>query len=390
MSDSVTEALVLKLLAQLVSFDTTSKKSNRACIDFISDYLNDYGISSQVIASDDGQKACLWATLGDGDKPGIVLAGHSDVVPVEGQAWTSDPFTLVERHQKLYGRGACDMKAFIACALALVPQLVKQKLPHPVHFAFTHDEETDMSGAVRLTEFMHQKNIKPLWVWIGEPTQLKIIDSHKGVAFFSTKITGVPGHSSRPDQGLNAIECVGQFLSILQRVAQSKKDQPYTPSRFDPPYTTFNSGVIHGGAAENIIAEHCQLDWEARAHPGDDLDLTLATIERHTREEIVPRFAAFAPRAGIHTCTCINIPPFMPTVNNPGSRLLSRLRGHSVPEAVSFATEAGFFQKLGAHVVVCGPGSIDQAHKADEFVEKDQLLICIDLIHQVLLCSDTV
>jgi len=390
MFDRTDSARVVDILSKLVGFDTTSTRPNRACIDFISDYLMSLGVMSHIIATDDGHKACLWATIGDNDKPGIVLAGHSDVVPVDGQDWTSDPFTLVEREGKLYGRGSCDMKAFIACALALVPELLKQSLPQPVHLAFTHDEETDMSGAIRLTDFMKQQNIRPLWVWIGEPTELHLIDSHKGVALFATEITGIPAHSSQPDEGVNAIECAGQFLSILQRVAHTKKSNPFIPSRFVPPYTTFNPGIIHGGTAENIIAEHCRLEWQVRAHPGDDLDQTLAVIDRSVREEIAPRFVAFAPRAQLTTCTCFNIPPLMPTKDNPGTLVLTRLTRHTEPEAISFATEAGFFQKLGSHVVVCGPGSINQAHKADEFVEKEQLLICIDLIRKVLLCSGTV
>ncbi len=377
-----------KILAKLVDFDTTSSRSNRALIDFIRDYLKGFGIDSEVIASDDGAKACLWATIAsDNKKPGIVLAGHTDTVPVEGQNWTSDPFTLTERDGKFFGRGSCDMKAFIACALSLVPELVKQKLPQPVHLAFTHDEETDMSGAAKLADFMRAKNIKPEWVWIGEPTLLSIIDSHKGVALFTTDITGVPGHSGQPAKGISAIELGVEFMNVLLRMADAKKSKPYIGSRFDPSYTTFNLGIVKGGTAENIIAEHCRIEWQARAHPGDDLDATVSQIDAEAQAKLKPRFAAFAPRAGMKTCTCFDIPPLMPTANNPGQKILGKLTGRDETQAVSFATEAGFFQKLGAHVVVCGPGSIDQAHKADEFVEKSQLSACVDLIRQVLLSS---
>lgn len=379
---------VVELLTRLVAFDTTSTKPNRACIDFIRDYLASHGVKSDIVANADGTKACLWATIGPQEgQGGIVLAGHSDVVPVEGQNWRSDPFTLTERDGNLYGRGSCDMKAFIACALAMVPELTKHKLDKPVHLAFTHDEETDMSGAARLSDYLRARNVKPSWVWIGEPTLLKMIDSHKGVALFQTAITGVPGHSGQPDKGLNAIDLGTTFMSIIQRAAQAKKNKPFSPSRFDPPYTTFNLGIVEGGTAENIIAEHCQVDWQVRAHPGDDLALTLADIQQKTMEEVTPRFKAFAPKAGIKTCTCFNIPPLMPTEGNPGITALGALTGNQQPEAVSFATEGGFFQKLGTHVVVCGPGSIEQAHKADEFVSRSQLAACIDLMRQVLLCS---
>lgn len=387
MPEATFAADVEKILAQLVGFDTTSSKSNRACIDFIAAYLHSHGVQSEIIASDDGSKACLWATIGASDKPGIVLAGHSDTVPVEGQNWTSDPFMLTERNGKLYGRGSCDMKAFIACTLAVVPELIGKKLERPVHLAFTHDEETDMSGAIRLTEHMQKLGIKPVWVWIGEPTLLHMIDQHKGVALFTTDITGVPGHSGTPDKGLNAIELGTQFMDIILQTAQSKKEKPFANSRMNPPYTTFNLGIVKGGTAENIIAEHFQIQWQSRAHPGDDLDATVADIDAKAQQKFRSRFAAFAPHAGMKTCTCFDIPPFMPTGNNPGQKILGQLTGRTDTQAVSFATEAGFFQKLGTHVLVCGPGSIDQAHKADEFVEKSQLTACVDLIRQVLLSS---
>ncbi len=385
MHESIPE--VEKILAKLVGFDTTSSRSNRACIDFIRDYLDGFGVKSEILANDDDTKACLWATIGASDKAGIVLAGHTDVVPVEGQGWSSNPFTLTERDGKLYGRGSCDMKAFIACVLSVVPELVKQKLAQPVHLAFTYDEETDMGGAVRLTDYLRAQKVTPEWVWIGEPTSLRIIDSHKGVAAFTTSITGVPSHSGQPDKGLNAIELGVQFMNILQRFAQSKKDKPVPASRFDPPYTTFNLGTVRGGTAENIIAEHFDLHWQARAHPGDDLDAILEDIEYTAQAELKPRFTAFAPKAGMKTCTCLNIPPLLPTKGNPGEKILGRLTGNRETQGVSFATEAGFFQRLGTHVVVCGPGSIDQAHKADEFVEKTQLRTCVDLLRKVLLCS---
>lgn len=372
------------LLARLVGFDTTSHRSNRACIDFIRNYLDDLGIISTIIASDDEAKACLWATIGPADKRGLVLSGHSDVVPVEGQNWVSDPFTLTERDGKFYGRGACDMKAFLACALAAIPAFVKRKLERPIHLAFTHDEETDMSGAGRLTDHLRAEGVVPSWVWIGEPTELRLVDSHKGVAAFKTNITGVPGHSGQPDKGLNAIDLGAQFIGILQRAGEKRKKRPWPNSRFDPPYTTFNSGIIEGGTAENIIAEHCRFLWQVRTHPGDDLDATLDEIDRMTSAEIKPRFTAFAPRAGMNTCTCFRIPPLMPTEANSGRDILQRLTGHKETQAVSFGTEGGFYQSLGAPVVICGPGSIQQAHKADEYVSREQLAACLSLLEKTL------
>ena len=225
---------------------------------------------------------------------------------------------------------------------------------------------------------------KPEWVWIGEPTRLRIIDAHKGVAAFKSTIEGISGHSGQPDKGLNAIELGSQFMQIIGRVAETRKQKPFAHSRFDPPYTTFNLGTIKGGTAENIIAEHCDIVWQVRAHPGDDLEKALADIEQLAAKEIEPRFKAFAPQAHMKTCTCFNIPPLMPSKNNPGQEVLARLTGHNETEAVSFATEAGFFQKLGAHAIICGPGHIEQAHKADEYVEKTQRAAATDLIRRVL------
>jgi len=380
----------IQIFEKLVAFDTTSSKPNRACIDYIRTYLEGFGIKSEIVAGGEAGKACLFATIGSGLSGGVVLAGHTDTVPVVGQNWSSDPFTLTERDGKLYGRGSCDMKGFIACILAMVPELVQAKLTQPIHLAFTHDEESDMSGAVSLTDFMHKQGIEPEWVWIGEPTEHAIIDSHKGVAAFKTQITGVPAHSGKPDRGLSAIELGHDFISILRAVADEKRGKPFAPSRFDPPYTTINLGTVQGGEAENIIARNFDLIWQTRTHPGDDHDAMLADIERRAVASLAPRFQAFTaqyPEVGCKTCACFNIPPLMPTANNRGQKLLAAHTGATQTEAVSFATEAGFFQKLGAAVVVCGPGSIDQAHKADEFVEISQLNSCVDLIRSVLLNS---
>ena len=382
----------VELLTKLVGFDTTSHKSNRACIDFIRDYLDGHGVKSEILTTADGMKACLWATIVGSDKsisdrPGIVLAGHSDVVPVDGQNWTSDPFTLTERDGNLYGRGSCDMKAFIACALSIVPDIVAMPLRQPVHLAFTHDEETSMDGAIRLTDFLRARGVKPAWVWIGEPTLLHIINAHKGVAAYSTEITGVPGHSSMPDKGLSAIEMAVDFMGILRGLAQEHRAKPYPGSRFDPAFTTMNLGTIKGGTAENIIPEHCEFVWQVRAHPGDSAEAFRAEVQKRAEGELAPRFKAFAPRAGMKTCTCFDIPAFNPTEGNPGQQILTRLTGFNEPQAVSFATEAGFFQGLGTHVVVCGPGSIDVAHKADEYVSRQQLTSCVDLLRKVLISS---
>ncbi len=382
-----TSKQVEEILAKLVGFDTTSCNPNRACIDYIRDYLDSVGIASEIVADDTGGKACLWATIGSSDQQGVVLAGHTDVVPVKGQRWTSDPFTLTERDGKLFGRGSADMKGFIACALAFIPEFLAAKTTNCFHLALTSDEETDMSGAHRLTDHLSAQGIKPAWVWIGEPTGLSIVDEHKGTAAHRTRLTGVPGHSSQPDKGLNAIELSAQLMDIISDVARRRKESPYAASRFDPPYSTVNFGTIEGGTAENIIAETCELLWQTRIHPGDSAQEIFTEVESRARSAFAPRFAAFAPHAGMESCLCFDIPPFLAKAENAGVKTLRRLLKCDQTHAVGFATEAGIFQKLCADVVLCGPGFIEQAHQGDEFIDKNQLIPCVDLMRQFLLSS---
>ena len=378
-----------ELLARLVSFDTTSSNPNRALIDFIRDYLDGFGVESAIVAGNEGGKACLWATVGASNKSGIALAGHTDTVPVKGQKWNSDPFALTERDGKLFGRGTADMKGFIACALAFVPEFLDAKSGGCFHLALTCDEETDMSGAMRLTDALAAQAIRPEWIWIGEPTGLAIVNQHKGEAVYRTRITGVPGHSSQPDKGLNAIELGTQFMGIFAEVARQKKEKPFAASPFDPPYTVFNLGVVSGGTVENIIAGNFELLWQLRAHPGEAAQDIAAEIEKRARSSLAPRFAAFAPQAGMETCVCSDIPPFLATADNRGEKTLKRLLKCDQTHAVGFATEAGIFQKLGANAIVCGPGFIEQAHQPNEYIDKKQLSACVDLMRGVLLSSSS-
>ena len=379
--------LVEQILEKLIGFDTTSRNPNRACIDFIRDHLSVLGVDSEIIASEGGQKACLWATVGEPTSTGVALCGHTDVVPVDGQNWSTDPFKLTERDGRLYGRGSADMKGFIACALAFIPEFLAADSGGSFHLALTSDEETDMSGAIRLTETLASRGVRPEWLWIGEPTGLGIVDQHKGVAAFRTTITGVSGHSSQPGKGLNAIELATGFMGIINDAAAQKKSAPHAPSRFDPPYTTFNLGKISGGTAENIIAEQCEVLWQVRAHPGDVAADIVADIAKRADLNFAERLRAFAPQADVQTCACFDIPPFLATADNQGTKTLKRLLKCDDTQAVGFATEAGIFQQLGAGAVICGPGFIEQAHQVDEYIDKTQLSACVDLMRGVLLSS---
>ena len=332
---------VEEIFARLIAFDTTSSKPNRPCIDFIRDYLDGFGIASTLVASDDGNKANLWATIGASGQSGVALSGHTDVVPVEGQQWESDPFMLTRREDKFFGRGTADMKGFIACALAFVPEFLAAGTGDCFHLSLTADEETDMSGAMRLTDYLTSQEIKPLWTW----------------------------------------------LTIVSALGREKKESPFPASRFDQAYTTFNMGVIAGGTAENIIAEHCELLWDMRIHPGDAAKDIAAEIEKRARVSIAPRFAAFAPTARMETCICVEIPPFASPPENLGIQTLQRALKRQDTRTVGFATEAGIFQKLGASAVVCGPGFIEHAHQGNEFIDKNQVMACVDLMRSVLLSS---
>jgi acetylornithine deacetylase len=376
-----------EILAKLVSFDTTSNKPNRACIDYVRAFLSGYGVPSEILADDSGDKANLFATVGSSGTSGIVLAGHTDVVPVDDQKWTSSPFVLAERNGKIYGRGTTDMKGFLACALSMVPEFLAAKTATSFHLALTSDEETDMAGAARLSSALRQRGFKPAWVWLGEPTGLNVIDRHKGASSFVTTFTGVPGHSSLPQNGLNAIELAAQWIDILMDIQQKKKANPFSPSVFDPPYTTVNLGSIRGGTAENIIAETCELVWELRIHPGDDGEALRAEVERLASSQMASRFTALASKARMETRLLSHTPSFQGTEGNAGVKALQFVKKDLRISAAGFATEAGFFQKLGADVVICGPGSVEQAHQPDEFIDKSQLSSCVDLMRQVLLSS---
>jgi acetylornithine deacetylase len=379
--------LAEEILAKLVGFDTTSRNPNRACIDYCRDYLKACGVESEIIPGDDDGKVCLWATVGHSDKAGVVLAAHTDVVPVDEQSWISDPFALTERDGKLFGRGSADMKGFIACALATVPEFLETNRNISFHFALTYDEETTMSGAKSLTEALSARGIEPAWVWIGEPSSLGIIDEHKGYALYRTGLKGVTGHSCSPDNGLNAIDMARQLMNDIAAVAQKRKENPFANSRFAPPYTTFNFSTIKGGTAENIIAENCELLWGTRAHPGDSAAAVLAEVESCAGRLLSsPKLAAF-PQAKIETHPVKDSPPFDGTRDNLGTTILQNALKTDRTQAAGYATEAGLYQKLGAPVVICGPGSMAQAHQPNEFIEKNQLASCVDLMRKVLLSS---
>jgi acetylornithine deacetylase len=359
-----------------VAFDTTSARSNLELIGWVADYLDRYGIAHTRSSAGDG-KANLYATIGPNDRGGVLLSGHTDVVPVAGQSWTSDPFHLTERAGdaagRLYARGAADMKGFLALVLALVPEIVSQPLKVPLHIAFTHDEETGCFGAPALIRALPAGAARPMLAIVGEPTSMQIANAQKGCSFFRTRVSGREGHSSAPGRGVNAIFAAAEIIAEIARIAAEASARSRPESGFDPPHTTLSVGTIGGGAAVNIIARDCAFDWDMRNVPEDDAAALKARIDAFIAADLLPRMRAVYPEAAVETETIVDVPPLLPEPGSPAEALARRLTGANTTTTVSFATEAGLYQQAGIPAIVCGPGSIDVAHKPDEFITRAEL-----------------
>lgn len=377
-------ATARRILDRLVAFDTTSRNSNLALIDWVADYLSGYGIGSRRVFDATGAKANLFATVGPAGDGGLVLSGHTDVVPVDGQAWSSDPFALTERDGLLYGRGTSDMKGFIACALAMVPDFAARELTRPLHFAFSYDEEVGCLGVGGLIADLAANGPHPALVLVGEPTGMAVVNAHKGVAGFRTRIRGKAAHSSQPHRGGNAVLAGGRILAFLGDLARKKRvEAAGAELGFEPPYTTFGLGRIEGGTALNIVAQDCELTWEFRAVPGEDEQAILERLERFVAEEVLPELREFAPESSVETERLARVLPLMPEPEGEMEALMRRLTGSNASHAVSFGTEGGLLQEAGMSTVVCGPGSIDQAHQPNEFVDPAQLEACVALLEKL-------
>lgn len=365
----------LEILERLIAFDTTSRNSNLALIDYVCDYLKEWGIEPILIANEDGKKANLYATLGSNNPGGVVLSGHTDVVPVDGQDWTSDPFTLASRGTKLFGRGTSDMKAFIALALAFVPDFLSKPLNVPIHFAFSYDEEIGCVGVGSMIDRIIADLPRPEIVIVGEPSSMKVVNRHKGIRTFVTRIVGQEAHSSKQNLGANAITAAAQLIEHLSHIGLEMQAPERRDTAFEPPYTTFNVGTIKGGTALNIIAKDCAFSWEYRCLPGVDEDEILNRFDAFAKKTVLPRLRKTAPKASIRTESKSICPGLNVTHGSPAETLVLALAEQNDTHAVSYTTEAGLFDGAGINAVVCGPGSIDQAHKPDEFIERDQIAL---------------
>ena len=368
------------LLCQLIAFPTVSADSNVALIEFLADRLQSVGARVDIHADATGEKANLFATLGPDREGGILLCGHSDVVPVTDQDWTTDPFAMIERDGNLYGRGSCDMKGFIAAAVAMAPVFAERVQGRPIHFAFTHDEETGCIGAQALAQVLRARGIRPGVAIFGEPTSMRVIEGHKGCFEYSTHFTGLEGHGSAPDRGVNAVEFAVRYVSRLLDLQERLKARAPAKGRFDPPWTTINTGALVGGIAHNVIPGKARIDWEMRPVQDGDADFVKAEMQHYCAHVLLPAMRAVSDSADIVTDTIGEINGLIPADENEARDILMALTGATDADVVAFGTEAGIFQKLGMAAVVCGPGSIEQAHKPDEYLSVDQLSACLTML----------
>jgi acetylornithine deacetylase len=372
------------LLRHLIAFPTVSADSNLQMIDFAADLLDRCGAQVEVITAPCGTKANLFATMGPAQvNGGILLSGHSDVVPVTDQDWNSDPFTLIEKDARLYGRGTCDMKGFIAAVLAMAPSYAERVRNRPLHFSVTYDEETGCLGAQHLGRILQERGLTPGVAIIGEPTMMRIIEGHKGCYEYSTHFQGLEGHGSAPDLGVNAVETAVRYVNVLLDLKDKLRGWAPEDSPFDPPWTTINVGALHGGSVHNVIAPKAQVDWEMRPVQTADADFVKEALRSYCDDVLLPRMRRVYPEASIELEVIGEVAGLIPTRENEARQIVSELTGANSADVVAFGTEAGIFQALGTDVVVCGPGSIEQAHKADEFVSLDQMAQCIGMLDRL-------
>jgi acetylornithine deacetylase len=377
-------AATLEMLARLVSFDTESGKSNLGLVADVEAYLRALGVAHVRIPNADGTKAALFVSIGPAQDGGVVLSGHTDVVPVAGQAWTADPFALRRDGSKLLGRGSCDMKGFDAICLAMIPEFQRAKLSRPIHILLSYDEETTCTGPLDAIARFGIDLPRPAAVVIGEPTLMQVVDAHKSVATYRTIVHGHEAHSSKPHLGASAIEAACALVSELSRFGDELVAEGDPSGRFDPPFSTVHVGVIHGGTARNILAKECSFLWEFRSLPGVPQTLARARLEDFSARVVTPKLTRHATDAFIETLTEAEVPGLRPEAGSAAESLALKLAQSNHTIAVPFATEGGRFQAADVPTVVCGPGSIDQAHQPDEYIEISQLEACIAFMRRLV------
>ncbi len=382
--DAVRSAAALDHLDRLVSIPSLPARSNLEILDYATAVLAEAGVESQCSFHDDGERGNLIAVIGPQLPGGVMLNGHTDVVPVDGQTWTSDPFKLRVEHGNAYGRGAVDMKGFLACLLAMAPRFAAAELKRPVIYALTFDEEIGGEGAALLAKKLADDPLKPGRCIVGEPTELAIVGACKGGVELRTEIRGVASHARDPRNGANALYAAARFVAEIETIAERYAAAPVVGSPFDPAFTTLNAGLLVGGSSRNTVADHCAIDWEIRPIAPEDGPAILAEMDAKVRDLILPKLRAWYPRAEIETRVVANVPPLEPPTEDDAALSLARgVTGRDKVECVSFGTDAGYFQGVGIPTVVCGPGSIETAHQPDEHIRVDDLAAGIGMLDRV-------
>ncbi|CAM5189555.1 Acetylornithine deacetylase [Castellaniella defragrans] len=364
----------LAMIRRLVAFDTVSRNSNLDLVHDVRDYLAGFGIESHLIPGPREHRSNLFATVGPQVTGGVVLSGHTDVVPVDGQPWETDPFIVTEKNGRLYGRGTSDMKSFIAVALAMVPDMLAAGLASPIHLALSCDEEVGCLGAPAMIARMEADQIRPRSVIVGEPTSMRPIVAHKGVTVLRTTVVGLEAHSSQVQDGVNAVTLAARLIAFIDDMMSENREATAPSCRFVPPYTTLQTGVVRGGTASNIVARTCTFEWDIRALPGEDWRTHLTRFEAYA-QSLLPALRTISPDASITTEVLAAVPPLQDQ-GGEAQQLVFELTQNHAGEVVPYGAEAGQFQQSGFSVVLCGPGSIDQAHKPNEYIDISQISAC--------------
>ncbi len=371
----------IAIIRDLVGFPTISSNPNRDLLTYVSSFLDRYGVASEILWNEDHTKGNLWATIGPANIPGVILSGHSDVVPVDGQNWASNPFELREADSRIYGRGTCDMKGFLGLVLAAVPDLVKRDLKAPIHIAISFDEEVGCTGVSSLIERLAALEVKPALCIVGEPTNMQVIVGHKGVGMYSVTVTGRPAHSSQAPHAVNAIEYASEIIAYIKLLANDQIASGPHDHEYDVSHSTISVNTISGGTAFNIIPEHCIFQFDVRSLPEVEMRDIVSRIEDFVQKQISPKMKAIAPESGVKIAPVVEVIGLGTDTTHPAVAFLKGLVGRSDHAKVAYCTEASLFSaRAGIVSLVCGPGSMEQGHKQDEYLALPQMEMCSQMI----------
>jgi len=372
------------LLERLVAFDTTSRNSNVPLIDFVRGYLDAHGVAYRLSYGEEGRKVNIHAVLGPQQAGGLALSGHVDTVPVDGQAWSSDPFTLRRDGKRLYARGSADMKGFVASMLSAVPEMQSRNLRRPLHLFISYDEEVGFHGCKRLIEDLDESGLKPALCVVGEPSGMKPILAHKGKLNLNVTVRGKAGHSSEPAKGVNAVQAAGEAIAWVAAEARRLEREGPFEDGFDPPHTTIHVGTVKGGSILNIIPEHAEFVMEWRNIPADDPRRDVERLRAHVSAHIEPAMKRVDPSCGFEYEIWLDMPRLALGADHELTSIVKQLTGSNSTGKVSYGTEAGFYQEIGIPTIVCGPGHIAQAHQPDEWIEQAQLDECDAFVRRLI------